>query len=243
MKHTLFKIFQWVAILPVFLLLTILTSLVTIIGSWLFGDRIWGYYPGRIWAKACCFIACQGVSVHRLGNIDKNQSYVFVANHQGAFDIFLIYGYLNHNFKWIMKSELGSLPFVGRACKIAGHILLDERNPRSISATMEKAMSQLNHNMSIVIFPEGARTLTGRTGRFKRGGFQMAFDLGLPIVPITIEGSFEAMKRGTYNLNPGHLKLTIHEPIPTQGLTPEELSALMVQTKEIIVSALPENRR
>ncbi|MGL4331737.1 MAG: lysophospholipid acyltransferase family protein [Bacteroidales bacterium] len=243
MKHILFKAFQWIVIFPVFLVVTIIVSLITIVGSWLFGDRFWGYYPPRLWAKISCFLACQRVSVNRIGKIDKNQSYVFVANHQGAFDIFLIYGYLDHNFKWIMKSELGSIPFVGRACKIAGHIMLDDRNPRSIYETMEKALNELNKNMSIVIFPEGARTLTGRMGRFKRGGYQMAFDLGLPIVPLTIEGSFEAMKRGTYDLHPSHLKLTIHEPIPTKGLTQEDLPELMNRTKEIIASALPENRR
>lgn len=243
MKHILFKAFQWIVIFPLFLVLTILTSLTTIIGSWLFGDRFWGYHPPRIWAKISCFLALQRVTINRIGNIHTDQSYVFIANHQGAFDIFLIYGYLNHNFKWIMKSELGSIPFVGRASKIAGHILLNENNPRSISKTMEKAMKELNRDMSIVIFPEGARTLTGRMGRFKRGGYQMAFDLGLPIVPITIEGSFEAMKRGTYDLHPSHLKLTIHEPIPTKGLTQEDLPELMNHTKKIIASALPENRR
>lgn len=243
MLKILFKFLQWVIIFPIFLVITIITSIVTMIGCILFGNRIWGYYPPKIWARISCFLAFQRVSVTRMGKIDPKQSYVFVANHQGAFDIFLIYGYLDHNFKWIMKSELGTIPFVGRACKIAGHILLDDRNPRSIYETMEKAINSLNHNMSITIFPEGARTLTGKTGRFKRGGFQMAYDLGLPIVPLTIEGSFEAMKRGTYDLQPSHLKLTIHEPIPTKGLTQDDLPALMAKTKEIIQSALPEDRR
>ena len=102
--------------------LTILTALVTIIGSLIGGAHIWGYYPGKIWSQLICVFLLIPVKVRGREKIHKHTSYVFVPNHQGAFDIFLIYGFLGRNFKWMMKKSLRKLPFVGKACESAGHL-------------------------------------------------------------------------------------------------------------------------
>ena len=102
--------------LPIFLVLTILTALVTIIGSWIGSAHFWGYYPGKIWSQLTCYVLLLPVKVEGRENLEEKTSYVFVANHQGAFDIFLIYGFLGRNFKWMMKKGLRKLPFVGKAC-------------------------------------------------------------------------------------------------------------------------------
>ena len=120
---------------------------------------------------------------------------MFVPNHQGAFDIFLIYGFLGRNFKWMMKKSLRKIPFVGKACESAGHIFVDRSSPKKVLATMRQAESSLKDGVSLVVFPEGARTFTGHMGYFKRGAFQLADELQLEVVPVTIDGSFEILPR------------------------------------------------
>ena len=99
----LYIIYQVCFALPILLVLTILTALVTIIGSLIGGAHIWGYYPGKIWSQLICYILLIPVEVHGREKIHKRTSYVFVPNHQGAFDIFLIYGFLGRNFKWMRR--------------------------------------------------------------------------------------------------------------------------------------------
>ena len=112
----LYHIYQICIALPILLVLTILTAVVTMIGS-LFNAHFWGYYPGKIWSQLFCYILLIPVKVKGHKNISKKTSYVFVANHQGSFDIFLIYGFLGRNFKWMMKKSLRKMPFVGKACE------------------------------------------------------------------------------------------------------------------------------
>lgn len=209
----LFRFYQWVIAGPIFLLLTILTALTTAFGSMLFGGRIWGYYPGRIWAKCVCFIWGVKVKVKGRENIDKNTSYVFVANHQSAFDIWAIYGFLNHNFKWLMKKGLRKVFLVGYACYRGGHVFVDDKSIAGIKETIAGAEDRLKDGMSVVIFPEGSRTWDGHMRPFKRGAFMLASEFKLPVVPITIDGAFKAMPRTTYNVTPTTITMTIHKPI------------------------------
>ena len=97
-----YYIYQICFALPILLVLTILTALVTIVGSLIGGAHIWGYYPGKIWSQLICVFLLIPVKVRGREKIHKHTSYVFVPNHQGAFDIFLIYGFLGRNFKWMM---------------------------------------------------------------------------------------------------------------------------------------------
>ena len=110
--------------LPILLVLTILTALVTIIGSLIGGAHTWGYYPGKIWSQLICYILLIPVEVHGREKIHKRTSYVFVPNHQGAFDIFLIYGFLGRNFKWMMKKSLRKESACHHA---AGRIIFERR--------------------------------------------------------------------------------------------------------------------
>lgn len=209
----LFRIYQWVIANPIFIILTFLTAFSTAFGSMLFGGKIWGYYPGRIWAKCVCFIWGVKVKVKGRENIDKNTSYVFVANHQSAFDIWVIYGYLNHNFKWLMKIGLRKVFMVGYACYKGGHVFVDDKSIAGIKETIAGAEDRLKDGMSVVIFPEGSRTWDGHMRPFKRGAFMLASEFKLPVVPITIDGAYKAMPRTTYNVTPTTITMTIHKPI------------------------------
>lgn len=237
-----YRIYQIFIMLPILLAATIMTALVTIIGSALGGARWWGYWPARYWSKLFCLLTFVKVTVTGRENIRKNTSYVFVANHQGAYDIFSIYGYLGHNFRWMMKKALESIPLVGYSCRVSGQIYVDNRTPAGIRKTMEDAERQLAGGMSVVVFPEGSRTPDGRVKAFKRGAYTLAVEFGMPVVPLTIDGAYEVMPRTAILPRPGHIKLTIHKPIeaPENG---HDLKELMEASREAIVSALPENRR
>lgn len=242
MKKYLFLFYQWVIAGPVVLALTILTALITIIGSSFGGSKWFGYWPPRIWSRCVCTLWLVRVKVKGREHISKKQSYVFVANHQGAFDIWSIYGYLGHQFKWLMKKELEKLPLVGYACKKAGHVFVDDSSIAGIKETIADAEHTLRDGMSVVIFPEGSRSWDGKMIPFKRGAFMLASEFGLPVVPLTIDGAFKAMPRTTYNVTPCTITLTIHEAI-WPGEKGFNTKKLMAQCRESIESALPEDAK
>lgn len=239
----LYILYQLCFALPVLLVLTIVTALITIAGSLLGNAHFWGYYPGKIWSQLVCIILLIPVKVVGREKLHTHTSYVFVPNHQGAFDIFLVYGYLGRNFKWMMKKGLHSIPFVGKACESAGHIFVDRSSPRKIMATMQKAEASLTNGVSVVVFPEGARTFTGHMGYFKRGAFQLADDLQLPVVPITIDGSFEILPRTGKWISRHRMIMTIHDPIPPKGKGAANIRETLNEAYAAVESALPEKHR
>lgn len=218
------------------LVLSILTALITIIGCYVGNGNFWGYYPPKVWSRIFCFVALCPVKATGHENIDKNKSYVFVANHQGAFDIFLIYGFLNHNFKWMMKQSLRKMPLIGKACESAGHIMVDDSGARGVKRSMNQSLETLKHGQSLVIFPEGSRTLDGKIHRFKRGAFNLACDNNLEIVPITIEGPYKIMRRGTLQIFPHKLKMTIHKPISSDIADRDERAEYLKEKAFEIIS-------
>lgn len=234
----LYRIYQFLIMMPLMIAATLLAVVLTLAGCMLGGGYWWGYYPAKIWARIFCALTLVRVTVHGRQNISPGRSYVFVANHQGAYDIFSIYGYLNHNFRWMMKRGLRSIPFVGYTCKIAKHIYVDNSSPAATRATMEHAESVLSHGMSIVVFPEGARTFTGNMRPFKRGAFVLAREFSLPVVPITIQGSFEVLPRTKRLPHWGHITLTIHPAIEPEEGADHSLQHLADQSHQIIASTL-----
>lgn len=237
-KKAILFLYQLLIFAPIFVIATLITATTVMIGCLIGKRSFWGYYPPRLWSKLACRLALCRIKVTGQGNLDTNQSYIFVPNHQGAFDIFLIYGYLNHKIKWVQKQELRKIPFVGKASEIAGHVYVDQSSLKSMKETIEKAEKQLQDGSSMVIFPEGARTKTGQMGRFKRGAFVIAKEMGLPIVPVTVNGPFDLMKINTYLINPCKLELIIHEPISTDSLTDENMPEFIVNCSNIVHSAL-----
>ena len=240
MKNILRLLYQWLIFVPIFFVITIVTALIVMIMAPLFGSKTWGYYPAKWWSRLTCWLSLCKISARGHENLDKNKSYVFVANHQGAFDIFLTYGFLNHNIVWMQKHSLRSLPLVGYASKMAGHVFVNNTNATTRAFTLKEAISKVKDGVSIVVFPEGARTLTGKMRQFKKGAFYIATEEKLQIVPLTINGPFNVLKRGTLNLKPGKLELVIHPPISTENICEEDIPELINTTRDIIYSALWE---
>ena len=242
--NILYKVYQLFISLPIIFVATVLTSLITILGGFI-NAHVFGYYPGRIWSKVVLRVLLLPIHVEGREHLQPRQSYVFVANHQGPVDIFLIYGYLGRNFKWMMKKALRKMPLVGVACEKARHIFVDKSGPKAIKETIDKARATLQNGTSLVVFPEGSRTFTGHMGLFRQGAFQLADDLQLPVVPVTIDGSFDVLTRmAGFNFVHWHpLRLVIHEPIPPVGEGKEDIKHTMEEAYRVIMNSLPERHQ
>ena len=140
----------------------------------------------------------------------------------------------------MMKKSLRRIPFVGKACAAAGHIFVDRSGPKSIRETLDMAEQTLKHGMSLVVFPEGSRTWNGKLQRFKKGAYQLAIDLNLPVVPLTIDGSFSVLPRSSYLIKPGKMVLTIHKPLFPDPVSGHDIETLMKKSYEAVESALPK---
>ena len=209
----LYIIYQYLIGFPLIIVVTLFTALLTII---CFPWRN-GKLPRTVqvfWSRSVLWLLLVPIKVTGCENVDPNQSYVFVANHQSFLDVFAVYGWLPNNFKWLMKKELRKIPFVGTACAVAGHIFVDRSNPRAAMESLTYIKAQLHDGISTVIFPEGTRTKTGEMGRFKQGAFKIAMDMNLPVVPISLSGFFDAMPRNKFYVKPfSRVALHIGKPI------------------------------
>lgn len=239
MKY-IYRVYQLFVAVPILLVASILASLFTTVGCAIGNAHFWSYYPGKWWSWLIVRVLLLPIHIEGRENLTPGQSYVFVANHQGIFDVFIIYGFLNRNFKWMMKKQIRHIPFVGMACEAAHHIFVDKSGPSKIRATYEKARGILQRGMSLVVFPEGARTFTGHMAKFRRGAFMLADELQLPVCPLTINGSFNVMPRmrdGRWVIwHP--LSLTIHKPIAPKPKGPEYIKQTMNEAYDAVMSSL-----
>ena len=240
---TVYTIYILCIALPLFIVATVVATAFTLVGVPFFGAHFWGYWPAHLWSRFICFILLLPVKVEGRGKICRHTSYVFVANHQSVFDIPLVYGYLNRDFKWMMKKSLRRLPLIGRACEVSGHVFVDRSGPSKVYETITKAKAVLHDVVSLFVFPEGARTFTGHMGYFKRGAFQMADDLGLAVVPVTIDGPFHILPRTGKLIHWHRLRLTIHDPIPYEGKGPEHIRRTMDLAYRAIEAGMPPQYR
>ena len=139
----------------------------------------------------------------------------------------------------MLKASLRHAPLIGRACYDAGYIFVDKSGPKAIKQTIDRARSILQKGTSLVVFPEGSRSWEGHMIAFKKGAFQLADQLQMPVVPLTITGSFNVYPRthkGFVNFHP--LTLTIHKPIPPKGEGPENMKATMDEAYDVIQKGL-----
>ena len=205
-------VYQYLIAFPLMGLLTVFTAVFTICCyPWRNAEFV--HREQQFWSRACYWLMFIPVSVDGIENIQPNQSYVFVSNHQSMYDVWLIYGWLPVVFKWLMKAEIRRIPFVGTACKAAGHIFVNRRGAKAAVESLHDIEKQLRNGVCTVIFPEGTRTLDGEVGRFKRGAFQIALDLALPVIPLSLNGCFEVMPKGQLYVRRHPVYMHIGEPM------------------------------
>lgn len=200
-------------------------------------------WAGVAWGFCCCLANLTWVSTSGRQHLKPGQSYVLMANHGSHFDIFAVYGFLRVPFRWVMKEELRKAPFIGWYTAAAGHIFVDRSNPERAIASLHAAKERLNDGLSVLFFPEGTRSRDGRLKAFKKGGFHMALDLGLPILPIAISGANRVLPGKTFKLLPGHIRINIQPPIETQGYDRDSMGDLMAEVRRSVQQGLTDWER
>ena len=199
-----------------------------------FSPRFVSDLCGARWSRLNSRMTPMFVSVQGRENIDPEQSYVIASNHQSHYDVFVLYGWLGVDFKWVMKQELRKITALGVACEKLGHIFIDRSNKQAALDSLNEAKKKITGGTSVLFFPEGTRSETEEMGEFKKGAFRMALDLETPILPITILGTGKVLPPHTTNLLPGRATLIIHPPISIEGYDLEDIEKLMDVTRAVI---------
>jgi 1-acyl-sn-glycerol-3-phosphate acyltransferase len=165
------------------------------------------------WARVS--LAAAGLRIHITGleRLDANRPYIFMPNHASFLDILLLLAYLPHNFRFIIKKEFFAVPLAGWALYKSGDIPMDRKNPWNALRSLRRSADLLKNGVSIVVFPEGTRSPNGKIHEFKSALFILPIRSRTPVVPVLIEGSFGALKRGSIRLYPSPLKMTFYDPI------------------------------
>lgn len=186
-----------------------------------------GHGLARGWAKAILWASGVRVEVEGLEHLQGRGPYIFMSNHQGAYDIFALASSLPIHFKWLAKKELFAIPILGQGMRLAGYIPIDREGTRETVKEMNEATLKIRDGMSVAIFPEGSRSEDGSLQPFKKGGFSLAIKAKVPIVPIAVRGSREVMAKGKWTVRPGRIRIRIGEPIDTGSYAMKDRKGLM----------------
>lgn len=236
-----FFLYSWLVFVPLMAATTLLLgALCLLLVPFLPADRV-ARLTAVPWARLCLLYSGVRVDVHGREHLQPGQSYVIVANHLSQFDIFVLYGYLGVDFRWVMKHELRRMPVIGICCEKLGHIFINRSDTQAAIASLNQARTRLANGASVLFFPEGTRSRTGQLKTFKKGAFKMAQDLQLPVLPVTLTGTFEILPPETARLHPGqHAQITLHPAIFPVGSSEAELVQLMHQSQAAIAAPLGE---
>ncbi len=235
--YILYQPYKWLFFAPFFIINSVIFGILAVLVS-PFSQRLGSLLAGVVWARLNSFLTPIFVQVKGRENIRKGQSYIIIANHQSTYDIFVLYGWLGIDFKWVMKKEVRKIPGVGFGSEAVGHIFIDRSSTKAALETIERAKDKIKGGTSMVFFPEGTRNRTNELLPFKKGAYRFAFDLNLPILPVTINGTREIMPPGTLDLLPGKVEIQIHPPVSISSYNLENMSELMEHTKNVIQSGL-----
>jgi 1-acyl-sn-glycerol-3-phosphate acyltransferase len=212
LRRSLFFLYQ-LCLIVLFLLLGVSWGIGCYLASWFPGgeDRAQRYLIH--WARISLKLARVQITVAGLERLDSNRPYVFMPNHASFLDVLIVFAFIPHNFRSIVKQEFFSIPLLGLTVKSSGQIPLDRKSPRKGLQGIKQAAERLKRGVSIVVFPEGTRSRDGQIHEFKTTLFVLPIRTRTPVVPVLIEGTFQALPRGSILLKRHPVKVTFLDPI------------------------------
>ena len=197
------------------------------------------HWVARIWGRTILWVSAIRVTLHGLEHIDPGRSYIYMSNHQSNFDIPVLLSGLPVQFRWLAKAELFKIPIFGRGMRGAGYISIDRSDRRSAYLSLTRAAQSIRDGSSVMIFPEGTRSPQGALLPFKKGGFVLAVDAGVPVVPLVIDGTWTIMPRSGWLIRPRPVSITLLAPIQSSDYTRKTKDDLMNRVREAMGAVLP----
>ncbi|MBW2560122.1 MAG: 1-acyl-sn-glycerol-3-phosphate acyltransferase [Deltaproteobacteria bacterium] len=195
----------------------------------------------RVWAWVMLKITGVHPEIRGREKIRPGQSYVIVSNHQSHFDILALVIRLGIQFRWIIKKELRSVPLFGFALYKSKNIFIDRTDRDKAVQSIREGIRRLPHGVSVLFFAEGTRSPDGAIHPFKKGGFTTAVDSGLPILPVTVNGSRRVLPKGSLAFNRGPIEVVVGDPVDTQSYTHKTIGELIAVTRDTIVANFNPN--
>jgi 1-acyl-sn-glycerol-3-phosphate acyltransferase len=195
----------------------------------------------RGWAKGLVRFWGVDVEVHGAEHMAPGTSYVVVSNHLSWVDIVVLFLALPTTPGFLAKRELMRVPFLARALKAGGHVIIDREDKTSAVATLQDAAEQIRSGKTVLVFPEGTRGDSDTIGSFKKGGFHLARDARVPILPVGVRGSRGVFPRDSLLIRPGHIEVHIGAPIPAAEVETMPSGDLVARARAevITLSAMP----
>jgi 1-acyl-sn-glycerol-3-phosphate acyltransferase len=238
----LFHFLRALIAIPFALFLTLLISLLTLFVTLVLrrgADSVQGL--ASWWASSICKVSGVKVSVSGTEQLAHDKPYIFAANHQSQFDIFVLQGFLGIDFRWLAKKELFKVPIWGPAMRRAGYIPVDRSHGREAIKSLAKAAQKIAAGTSVIIFPEGTRSKDGKLHDFKAGAMVLAIKSGVPIVPVAILGTYEILPKGKLLMNPGKVEIRVGIPIETKNYSAKDKHELAKVSQEAVTKLLRNN--
>lgn len=190
------------------------------------------------WARSMVNLSGSKVIVTGSENIPSRGAVVFISNHQGYFDIPILLGFIVQPKAFIAKKELMKFPLISSWMYYMNCVFMDRSSARAGLKAIKEGVAFLKQGYSQIIFPEGTRSRGDQLGEFKPGSFKLATKAEVPIVPVTIKGSYNIMEANGWLIKPAVVEVFISEPVPTAGLSKEEIEQLPEKVRNIIALQL-----
>ncbi len=183
----------------------------------------------RFWARAILLTCGVRVRVHGLAKIERGQNYVYVSNHASMLDIPVIVAGIPDQIRIVYKKELEVIPFFGWGLKWGSYIGIDRGRGSEAMKSLDEAIEKIRRGASVLLYAEGTRTLDGKLQPFKRGAFNLAVKAGVPVVPLTVNGSFNLLPKHSMRVQPGTVDLVLEAPIRLEQETGKEAELSLME--------------
>ncbi|MCY1014302.1 lysophospholipid acyltransferase family protein [Pyxidicoccus sp. MSG2] len=190
----------------------------------------------ELWSPVLLWAGGAKLEVLGQENVDPKRPTIYVANHQSTIDIPAHFMAVPVPFRYVAKSQLKWVPFIGWYLALAGHVFVNRSNRAKAIASLDSAAAKIRGGVSIFLYPEGTRSPDNRILPFKKGPFALALKSRVPICPVTIEGSGKLMPKSTWNITPGPVRVKIGKPIDTTGFAEDDREGLARAVREVIIA-------